>query len=578
MKLHKIRKKITYLAPFALVIFMAMTVQARPSCEQKFLSLAPLPITEAHREGIRAIKDQYGPQYLKYSSTSPEENQVWIDLAQSGSSDHLFFIVENSMLKRANDEIFAGDKDVVTILSNLHKYYFFQALKFFAPQGVSNSLASYSDFKVKSGVARVELEPETITEFEDAVFWSYRISMRRMRKTLDGIASGLFDDIGFSQWMNVGFGGLADEANLAVREVRRTGERWYTRFDDPQTQENLRSSLRLIEYNRMRLEMWALTHPEQAAPMFAIVDDQVYRDRLRLPEDEGFSLDEAYIPNQALFEILRKERTVDGLRQKIQDRFKVEMDDENLLHLVSYAEGIDLFSPALFIPERVSANLNEAEFGGITADFVGMGADNWFVVALAVAKRMNLDRNLLIKIRENEEHLTAEIRLKKNSLSRFLREWIADRFSLDASEVYCSGDDCVLWLKEHLPPHEWEEVYSFLLYNFAEETRSPYRIRFSSISDGFPAERRTQMATVGELLEKEMRLVLQSEFSFDEYKNILIGNILHSDYQLNSLIATRGNNRQKIIDILNDHKEELQVRIRQKTGINQIELGRIRVF
>ncbi len=578
MKLHKIRNKITYLAPFALVIFMAITGQARPSCEQKFLSLAPLSIPDAHREGIRAIKDQYGPQYLKYSSTSPEENQVWIDMAQSGSPDHLFFIVENSMLKRANDEIFAGDKDVVTILSNLHKYYFFQALKFFAPRGVSNSLASYSDFKVESGVARVELEPETMTEFEDAVFWSYRISMRRMRRTLDGIASGLFDDIGFSQWMNVGFGGLADEANLAVREVRRTGDRWYTRFDDPQTQESLRSSLRLIEYNRMRLEMWALTNPEQAAPMFAIVDDQVYRHRLRLPEDEGFSLDEAYIPNQALFEILRKERTVDGLRQKIQDRFKVEMDDESLLHLASYAEGIDLFSPALFIPERVSANLNEAEFGGITADFVGMGADNWFVVALAVAKRMNLDRDLLVKIRENEEHLTAEIRLKKNSLSRFLREWIAGRFSLDASEVYCSGDDCVLWLKEQLPPHEWEEVYSFLLYNFAEETRSPYRIRFSSISEGFPAEQRTQMATVGELLEKEMRLILQSEFSFDEYKNILIGNILHSDYRLNSLIATRGNNRQKIIDVLNGHKDELQARIRQKTGINQIELGRIRVF
>ena len=551
---------------------------ASSQCAWEFLRKPGFSIPQQFEGAISRFKRDYAGQFLNYTAATTEENQIWIDIALSGQQDQFFFMVEQSKMKEANDHVFEGDKETVTALTNLHKSFFMTALKTFMPR----EIIPYSDFKVINGTAKLSLDHHQKENFKKVVLKAYQYALIRVKSILDMYDPTLFYAIGFESWMKVGFGTHADEANLAVREVRRHRGFFQADYSDEETQKALRNAQIYTEYYRIKLEAMAVAYldrePEVFRNMFSEVTDQTYTiNSLRPPVNIRHT--KTYIPSPALFELMRKEKTKESLAAKIYERFgyQISLDDAQLL--IDYSYGIDLFSPALFIPERVQANLNEAENGGMTIDFVGMGADNWFIVALALAKQTTLNRELLLQIRQNEQNLTTLINLKKRMLRSFLEEFFR-MAEFPISPVVCSGDDCTFRFLRSLAFPELKELYTQMLYTYADRAE-PYRLRFSTIDGGFPEDLRTKVATIGELVEKDIRKSIQSDLSFSEYKDIAIGVLLENSQSgviIHPIIVTRNKNKRLLSPLLDRIKAELANKYASYLPESSISVGPITIY
>lgn len=425
-------------------------------------------------------KEELLERFVKYNPTTVLQNVKWITLAKLKTADW-YLDVENGALKGLNDSL--KDKNLVTALTNLHKDFVFEKVEALKQKFPGLEISEYSDFKssrfafkFKDGVkpegfdeALAQLFKEANNEFEITISKIPGLDLPANRKP--------------AAWFSGGFGRTADEASLASRSSRSVSRPAVARSFDEVTE--------TLQKARVGLE-------EARAGLEASFKADGRLDTLMVKSSSG-----KMIPNVKVFEILRKikdEDTSADIAAVLSRNFGVKVTDDEAARLYAYYKNLDRFAPALWVPERIVANLDDAEFGGIGIDFKGMGAKNVFQVADDIASTTDQPISAVVdRLRLGEEIVTKEFDVAKSKYQEIMARTFHQLGIPVANK--CSGDDCVSLPARALTMEEQLQVVKAL----GSSTSEPSKYRMTLIPPGVAKEARTQLAVHGESIEKMFR-------------------------------------------------------------------------
>ncbi len=422
----------------------------------------------------RPLSKAHLDELLSYQATNPAINRKWIEMAKAGhSGDALFFDVENAAMKKLNDSL--GDKNLVTSLTNLHKTLMQKEVSEWIKKYPDLQLDLYSDFKsirfALGGEISSELKAQLKREFSEL---TARVNRQFKVKvdSMDGkIPSGTSSA---DSWFKAGMGNSADQAGLAARKSRESRD--LSAVDIDQLRDRIKSELGDIEELRRKVER------ELSAQL--------------IDGDNN-------IPNIDIIEFVRKKGSLHesdpvAFRSAFKNRFNSELTDQQADDLVGYLKQVDQFSPGLWLEERVIANLDDAEFGGFSADFKGMGAKNLQQVAIDLSKNPNSLDQTLSSLRKGEGLVTESFDSSKN----WYRDVVTKTLNEDGIKTrnLCSGDDCVSIPTQALPDLTKEKIMRALVKYGAPDGQ-----RLSFIPPGIHPSQRSLLAVHGELIEKQVR-------------------------------------------------------------------------
>ena len=443
----------------------------------------------SHRSAVRGAGNNFAKRYfsretlrntqhwLHYTATSPLQNRSWIRAARQ-SSAQLYFDVENAALKRLNDTL--GDKNIVTALTNLHKHVLFDEMQTLLQKYPGLKVEQYSDFKsarfafnFPGGKVPADFQAEL------------NLVMNKVNQRFDAEVAKIewldLSEKNPHQWFKAGLGQTADQAGLATRQAR-SADRSGAIKSFAEVSGVLAQKRSGIESTRVLMEK-------------TFVGDSA---KLLTSAANGIK-----VPSLEVFELLRKAKGKSDaeLAELIKKRFNVPLSAEQASTLSKYASEVDQFSPGLWLEDRVVANLDEAEFGGFSADFKGMGARNLQQVALDLAHPGDDLAASVARLRAGEAQVTAGFDQAKSSYQQL----IARELKAMGVEVInkCSGDDCV-----SLPAKTLTRAQEQKVLDSIARTGGADGYRLSFIPPGIKASDRTNLAVHGELIEKEVRTIL----------------------------------------------------------------------
>ncbi len=423
------------------------------------------------RVGTRGATRSLLDSHLQFNPTTATDNAIWIARARM-PSEGLFFDVENAALKRLNDSL--GDKNLVTALTNLHKDILFTKIDALKRKYPTLDILKYSDFKSSrfsfGGEIPPNLQAELTQIFQDAnEEFAQRVAARTDIQ--------LPQSENPSTWFNAGLGASADQAGLAARHARQSPRGGLQILHMDNVREQVQSNMRAIEEQRQRVQNILTNHPQLL---------------------QGASGQQ--IPATEVFEVLRKAKnqSPQELAELFQTRFGVELNPNQAGELLDYTQNVDQFSPGIWIESRVVANLDEAEHGGFSVDFKGMGARNVAQVARDLASSGD-DVDLAIRtIRSGEGAVTKEFDAAKDGFQDLVSETLSD-LNIPV-RTQCSGDDCV-----SIPTARLPDVAKEKMMDAISRTENPSGYRLSFIPPNIVARDRSIIAVHGELVEKKVR-------------------------------------------------------------------------
>lgn len=418
--------------------------------------------------------EQLHARYLHYSPTDLEQNRRWIRSARSERRG-LYVDIENSAIKRLNDSL--GDKNLVTSITNMHKEMLNRRLLELRSSYPEVTFEMYSDFKsFRIFIDQDQLSLGLRTDLESALR-AANSDFEQALRGLEGLQLPARENP--AAWFQMGFGESADQAGLATRYARDMtpgdGELPYlVDFHD------IRSSLDArrvsIDQRLDELRSSLATHPEASQRIF-----------------------DSSVPRLEVFELLRKNSSLAPaeLRNLFSVRLGVSLDERSVRLLQEYARDVDRFSPGLWIEQRVVANLDQAQYGGLSADFKGMGARNMRQVALDLRSSTDLDQAIL-QIRRGEGEVTRSFAQARDDFSQMIDREL-HQFNIQTTNR-CSGDDCVSIPAQALSPEARDHILRVIAQG---EDPNAYRLSFIP-PDVAPASR-SILAVHGELIEKTLR-------------------------------------------------------------------------
>jgi hypothetical protein len=206
------------------------------------------------------------------------------------------------------------------------------------------------------------------------------------------------------------------------------------------------------------------------------------------------------IPSMEVFEVLRKAKDAspEELSRLFKTRFDAHLTPEQAGDLLDYSKNVDQFSPGIWIESRVVANLDEAEHGGFSVDFKGMGARNVSQVAKDLAASGD-DVYLAIKtILVGDGLVTKDFDNAKTGFQNLVSETLED-LNIPV-KTQCSGDDCV-----SIPTARLPDVAKERMMEAIAKTENPDGYRLSFIPPNIVRSNRSVIAVHGELVEKKVR-------------------------------------------------------------------------
>ena len=448
---------------------------------QAVRGLAPLVIDRRTGEVWRAKsrddirtpdRETFIDANLNYSPVSIEANERFIRMAERMHTDGKtrFGDVENSIMKRLNDT--TNDKNLVTSLTNRQKKLLLDELSAMRVRNPGLEIEFYSDFKSIRFAAHGKIHGDFAEQVQallaktDAQF-AKEVHAANLVRNDDKV-------IGRPEtWFRAGIGETADQANLAARAAREQseGNRLFD-FTDKELQTHLTRRFEGVETQRQQT-MQALATVPLREPVSGTAKETLSREA---------------------FDMTRKYSDPVALRDAIRKRFKLGgFSTEQAESMIQYAKAVDEFSPGIHVAKREIVNLDEAEFGGFSVDFLGLGSANQSATAAGLARASHL-QDAIVQTRTGERQVTAEIKAR---IARFKE--IAGDFAR------CSGDDCV---GVALAVMSNSEKRSLLRRLAADDmTRG---IRLSFVADGVVVKSdRTTLSTHGESIEKLLRKKLE---------------------------------------------------------------------
>lgn len=432
---------------------------------------------------------EFTQKYLQYSPTTKEQNLKWIALADGTPKNTKFFDVENSVMKNLNDTL--KDKNLVTSLTNFHKDILqTKTEKLFAElkkQYPDLELVAYSDFKASrfafKGQGPPDLEArlaqilkETNQEFSDYVTKSKIVK-----------ASDHPED-----WFRAGFGDTADQATLASRFSRQSSENSLQSYSSNEMKSTLTVKVHEVESLRTQLqsELGKTSLLEGAGTKKTLSSDAI--DILRKNGDD-----------------LAKSQA------DLKNRFGLsEISTGSIQKMQSYVKSVDEFSPGIHIAQRELSHLDDAAFGGLSADMTGMGAKNLNATAKALSESKSLDE-ALVQTRKSEKEITAQFNKQKDTF----QDVVKDVLGKDRVKTVCSGDDCTAVPKQALSDREKEKILQKLT---DAGYSSEFRLAFipEKVVD---TAARSQLAVHGESIEKALRKNLADKMEPAKLKGLVFG-------------------------------------------------------
>lgn len=416
-------------------------------------------------------------QYVQFSPTSIAQNEAWIAKAEASSRSRIFFDVENSQLKHLNDTL--KDKDLVTGLTNFHKDILFKKVKALETANPGLVVSSYSDFKS----SRFAFEGKVPADIEAQLAKILKESNQEFTQSV----SAMRELQGTENWFRAGLGKTADEANVAARYSRQVADNELQRFSNSTLTKSLESKMAHVEAERSTLRQ-----------QFAGTG---------LLENNGF--------HQDVFDLARKNADPQQLEIALKGRFALEsVPSGSIEKLQTYVRAVDEFSPGIHVAKREVATLSEAQYGGLSADIIGLGGANLKATANALADSKNL-AEALEKTRRAEKAVTSDFIAQKN----FYENTVARSVEPGKLRTVCSGDDCVSTAIAPLTAREKEKIVQEIASSKYSGT-----FRFSFVSDGVRnQEARTILSTHGESLEKTLRASLATSIEPNKLRGLTFG-------------------------------------------------------
>lgn len=464
-----------------------------------------------HLHSLRDYKNkkEFIEHFEEYILTSPKLNKRWITNAKSENA--AFYVdVENAALKRINDSI--GDKSYVTALTNLHKDILSTKINKLLKDNPDVEIEIYSDFKSLRYAflpkdMPEELKNELIKKTND-IYVEANKDFANMVKTMEGIPE--YESP--AHWFKGAINESADMAGAIAkksRELTRTNPHMVT-LDE--VRKLIDEDIKVINNFTNSL---APHHPLVQKGLTEKIDGtnkstvklsviETIR-KLKSPTEKDLTLIKQRVPatdmptsNLHAASLYKAEQ----LKEVMSKKFNVQLTDEDSLALYEYSSKLDGLTPGLWVEKREAANLNNAQFGGMSGDITGMGARNIQQVAKDIAK-LETDNveDVIRATRIGEQEVTETFNDIKKTFQKTVGSVLRKR-GIGFRDV-CSGDDCVVVPTQKLS----KEDQSALVTAFKEHD-NPSQFRLSFIPDGVKGEDRTNLAVHGELVEKELRKIV----------------------------------------------------------------------
>jgi hypothetical protein len=435
-------------------------------------------------------REEFTKAYLYYSPTSKEQNLAWMSLAEKSSSSKniKFFDVENSVMKDLNDTV--KNKNLVTSLTNYHKALLedkttalFTALKKDYPD---LELVSYSDFKSSRfafkgrGPPDLEKRLDQVLQETNRDFTNYVHANNIIKKTDTP-----------ENWFRAGYGETADQATLASRFSRQSTENNLVSFNSSEMQGTLTAKLQQTESLRASLQ-----------------SELGKTSMLEGGTKKTLSAD--------ALDIIRKNNgDLSKTQSDLKSRFGLsDLSTSTVEKMQSYARSVDEFSPGIHVAERSVANLDEAVFGGLSADMSGMGAKNLNATALALSESQDLN-TVLVQTRKAEKLVTTEFQQQKKAFQTAMTDALGE----SRVRTLCSGDDCIAIPKQAISQIEKQKI----LQNLSDAGYSS-KFRLSFIPENVTeVTARNQLSVHGESIEKILRKNLADKMEPQKLKGLIFG-------------------------------------------------------
>lgn len=426
--------------------------------------------------------------YLRLDFFGREMKKDFIEAMKGNLRDQnaIFLDVENAMLKTLND--LTNDKMLITSLTNLHKKILSDAIIRLIRNNQSNVTLAYSDFKsmrfkfqftTLSESARLQFVSSLKATFE-SINREYIVALEKLNMNLLGSAH---------LWFRGGVGFTADEANIAARASRENKSH---------------NSLMDFGSRELRELIWSW---KVKAEKSRLILSQIFGRTPVFTEDGFLTAD--------VIDVIRKSSTTAELIQRFRKKYRVELMPYQAEMFRRYLENVDRFAPGIYVVERRIASLEPAEFGGLSADFAGLGAKNLESTARALAGARDIEE-VLLRARENEQKVTREFMALLQRFDEVLASFFDARIP--------SGDDFVGYGRRVL---SFQDRMSIMKLVAAMPNPSGQRIAFiasgvkKKSDDG--VSHRGLLAAHGESIEKDLRKALEGVIPHEILKQVAFG-------------------------------------------------------
>lgn len=431
-------------------------------------------------DGSQHLRNQFVQKYASKIYASESQNESWIrEVYQTRSSPHFYVAMENAQLKNLNDKIIR-DKDLVTALTNFHKELFLNNLNTYLPE---NSFALYSDFKSirlrvfdVGGEAKYALL-ESLLKKTNKEFFNHPYLQKIVRGS----------DLKKGDWFTLGLGLTEGEAALAARGARLKPSH-SLRFDNSQFQVEMATHLSAFKSLHQKL-----------------IEQLRDSDMIEHSSANGPSL------SLDVFVHCRKSKDAPTLLNTLLEEYpSTQIGSQTAKRILNYCSLADEFSPSLLTAKREIIAVDQAPYGVMALDFIGLGAENLKATADALVQSRDVTE-ALEKGRLGEKVVTNSFLHRK----RLVKTVIENYFNGQVS-VRFSGDDGII-----IPQKEFVLGDQLNILNQLSRLYENPFFRMSTIkSNEGQSDTSSQLISQAESIEKSLRPLLRKELGPDVSKKI----------------------------------------------------------
>lgn len=431
------------------------------------------------RNATLTAKTELIATYLHRHFTTPNENIRWIQLAKESSplSGRLFGDIEFSVLQKVNT--LTHDKNFATSMTNKHKELTFKALDALQQKYAGDiDIVAYSDFKsVRFAIVRkAEALPPNLKEDLTILFDTINADYAKFIR-----ANGMDVDGEVEKWFRGGIGLTADEAGFATRMSRDMGQG---------------NPLRDFEDLEIRRAMSVYQKWAESMRQVDLIPDNAMSALI----ENGFIKDD-------VLDIVKKNPINLEARARLKAKYGADLTEVQVERLYVYNQIIDNFSPGIHVAERKVASLENADFGGLSADFSGLGAKNRGATARALASGRDL-REAIAHARQNERQVTLDFETETQAFKKIIDRYVVSTVSSGDDFAGSAGAPMSAKVKRKLI----DEV---------AKLRTPSAQRLSFISEGVNMGQRNRLAAHGEAIEKVLRQELEGRVSSSKLQHVV---------------------------------------------------------